>query len=398
MTTTELRWDPFDRTLHAEPYSVWKRMRDEAPVYYNSEYDFYALSRFDDVMAASLDTDSFSSEHGITLDMITKDPWGSPKAMIMMDPPDHTFMRKMVNRTFFRSRIAKLEDHIRELCRGYLDRHVGTAGFDYVRDFSAKLPVMVISSLLGFAEEDHDNLREWSDAQVHRDEGHPERNAEGDQASANLFEYYRRQIELRRQHRTADIVSDLMDSDLVMPDVDPRRLDDGELLVFIAMVNVAGNETVARLLGWAALTLARNADQRAKLVADPGLIGGAVEELLRYDAPSPIQGRFTLRDTTYHDTVIPAGSKVALLTGSAGRDERQYENPDIFDVTRTGIRHISFGHGSHFCLGAALARLEARVAIEETLKRFPTWTVDEAAVEYVHTNSVRGPASVPIAL
>lgn len=398
MTTTELRWDPFDRSLHAEPYSVWKRMRDEAPVYYNAEYDFYALSRFDDVMTASLDTESLSSEHGITLDMITDEPWGAPKAMIMMDPPDHTYLRKMVNRTFFRSRIAKLEEHIRQLCQGYLDPYVGTGGFDFVRDFSAKLPVMVISSLLGFPEEDHDNLREWSDAQVHRDEGNPERSAAGDEASANLFDYYRQQIELRRQHRRADIVSDLMDSDLVVPDVDPRRLDDGELLVFIAMVNVAGNETVARLLGWAALTLARNPDQRAKLLADPGLIGGAVEELLRYDAPSPIQGRFALRDTTYHDTVIPAGSKVALLTGSAGRDERQYKRPDTFDVTRTGIRHISFGHGSHFCLGAALARLEARVALEETLKRFPDWTVDEANVTYVHTNSVRGPASVPIAL
>lgn len=398
MTTTDLRWDPFDRLLHAEPYAVWKRMRDEAPVYYNPEYDFYALSRFDDVMAASLDTEAFSSEHGITLDMITDDPWGAPKAMIMMDPPDHTAMRKMVNRTFFRSRIAKLEDYVRTLCSGYLDRHVGSDGFDYVRDFSAKLPVMVISSLLGFPESDHDNLREWSDAQVHRDDGNPERTEAGDLASAQLFDYYRQQIELRRRNRTADIVSDLMDSDLVMPDVDPRRLDDGELLVFIAMVNVAGNETVARLLGWAALTLARNPDQRAKLVADPGLIGGAVEELLRYDAPSPVQGRFTLQDRTFHDTVIPAGSKVALLTGSAGRDERQYDRPDTFDVTRTGIKHISFGHGSHFCLGAALARLEARVALEETLKRFPTWEVDEDNVAFVHTNSVRGPASVPVVL
>ncbi|CAA0079195.1 Putative cytochrome P450 123 [Mycolicibacterium vanbaalenii] len=398
MTTMDLRWDPFDRTLHAEPYSVWKRMRDEAPVYYNDEYDFYALSRFDDVMNASLDTETFSSEHGITLDMITADPWGPPKAMIMMDPPDHTTLRKMVNRTFFRSRIAQLEDYVRRLSRAYLDRYVGTGGFDYVADFSAKLPVMVISSLLGFPEEDHDNLREWSDAQVHRDEGNPERTAAGDEASANLFAYYRDQIVQRRQLHTTDVVSDLMASDLVVPGVDPRQLDDGELLVFIAMINVAGNETVARLLGWAALTLARNPDQRAKLVEDPGLIGGAVEELLRYDAPSPVQGRFSLRESTYHGITIPAGSKVALLTGSAGRDERQYERPDTFDVTRTGIRHISFGHGAHFCLGAALARLEARVALEETLKRFPEWDVDEQNVSYVHTNSVRGPASVPITL
>ncbi|MED5810867.1 cytochrome P450 [Mycolicibacterium sp. 050232] len=398
MTTTDLRWDPFDRALHAEPYGVWKRLRDELPVYHNPEYDFYALSRFDDVMAASLDTESFSSEHGITLDAITDDPWGAPRAMIMMDPPEHTAMRKMVNRTFFRGAILKLEDHIRQLCRSYLDPRIGSGGFDYVRDFSAKLPVMVISSLLGFPVEDHDNLREWSDAQVHRDEGNPERNALGDQASRNLFDYYRRQIELRRRHGTEDIVSDLMSSDLNQPGSDPRRLDDGELLVFIAMINVAGNETVARLLGWAALTLARNPEQRAKLVADPGLIGGAVEELLRYDAPSPVQGRFALSDTTFHGTVIPAGSKVALLTGSAGRDERQYRDPDVFDVTRTSSRHISFGHGAHFCLGAALARLEARVALEETLARFPEWDVDESAVSYVHTNSVRGPAAVPITL
>lgn len=398
MTTTDLRWDPYDRALHVEPYSVWKRMRDEAPLYYNAEHDFYALSRFDDVMAASLDTETFSSEHGIILDTISEEALPAPQPMIMMDPPDHTSLRKMVNRTFFRSRIAELEDHIRGLCRGYLDRYVGTGGFDFVESFSAKLPVMVISSLLGFPEQDHDNLREWSDAQLHRDEGSTELSDEGIQASVNLYAYYQQQIDLRRQQSTPDIVSDLMASDVVLPDARPRRLDDGELLMFIAMINVAGNETVARLLGWAALTLARNPEQRAKLVADPGLIGGAVEELLRYDAPSPVQGRFALRDANYHGIVIPAGAKVVLLTGAAGRDERQYERPDDFDVTRTGIRHVSFGHGSHFCLGAALARLEARVALEETLKRFPEWAVDESNVKFVHTSSVRGPSSVPISV
>ncbi|MCV7257192.1 cytochrome P450 [Mycobacterium shimoidei] len=398
MVTAELRWDPFDRALHKNPYEVWRRLRDEAPVYYNEQYDFYALSRFDDVLSASLDTETFSSEHGITLDGITPEPWPSPKAMIMMDPPDHTAMRKMVNRTFFRSKVAELEDRIRTLCRGYLDAYVGSGGFDYVRDFSMKLPVMVISSLLGFPEEDHDNLREWSDLQLHREEGNPEPSELSRQAAEKLFAYYQEQVQKRRANRTNDIVSELMDSDLAQPGRETRRLDDGELFVFIALINVAGNETVARLLGWTALTLARYPGERTKLVENPGLIEGAVEEVLRYEAPSPVQGRFTLRDSTYHGTVIPAGSKVALLTGSAGRDERQYPNPDVFDVNRTGIRHVSFGHGAHFCLGAALARLEARVAIEETLARFPTWEVDEDAVEYVHTNSVRGPESVPILL
>ena len=396
MLTAELHWDPFDRALHKDPYGVWQRLRDEAPVYHNEQYDFYALSRFADVMEASLDTETFSSEHGITLDAITEQPWESPKAMIMMDPPDHTAMRKMVNRTFFRSKVAELEDRVRTLCRGYLDAYVGAGGFDYVRDFSMKLPVMVISSLLGFPEEDHDNLREWSDAQLYRDEGSPELNEIGKQANEKLIGYYYEQVQKRRAHPTDDIVGNLMDSDLVQPGGETRRLDDGELLMFIALINVAGNETVARLLGWSALTLARYPQERAKLVENPDLIGGAVEELLRYEAPSPVQGRFSLQDATYHDTVIPAGSKVALLTGSAGRDERQYPNADVFDVNRTGIRHISFGHGSHFCLGAALARLEARIAIEETLARFPTWDVDEDSVDFVHTNSVRGPSSVPI--
>jgi cytochrome P450 len=398
MASADLRWDPFDRALHKDPYGVWKRLRDDAPVYYNDEYDFYALSRFADVMEASLDPETFSSEHGVTLDAITPEPWASPKPMIMMDPPDHTAMRKMVNRTFFRSTVAKLEDRVRTLCQGYLDSFVGSDGFDYVRDFSMKLPVMVISSLLGFPDEDHDQLREWSDSQIHREEGSPELSASGQADNARLLNYYLEQVLKRRANPADDIISDLMTSDLVQPGRETRRLEDGEMLMFIGLISVAGNETVARLLGWAALTLARYPRERAKLVDNPELISNAVEELLRYDAPSPVQGRYTTRDVTYHGTLIPAGSRAALLTGSAGRDERQYENADVFDVARTGIRHISFGHGSHFCLGAALARLEARIALEETLTRFPAWEVDETAVDYVHTNSVRGPASVPIRL
>lgn len=398
MVSAALRWDPFDRSLHKNPFPVWKRLRDEAPVYYNEEHDFYALSRFADVVEASLDPGTFSSEHGVTLDAITAEPWDPPRAMIMMDPPEHTAMRKMVNRTFFRSTVAKLEGRVRQLCRGYLDRFLDMEGFDYVRDFSMKLPVMVISSMLGFPEEDHDNLREWSDAQIHRDEGTVELSDHGRESHMKLMTYYHEQVQARRADPTDDIVSDLMAADLIQHGRETRRLDDGELLVFIALVNLAGNETVARLLGSAALTLARYPDERAKLVSDPSLIGNAVEEILRFEAPSPVQGRYSIRDATYHDTTIPAGARVALITGSAGRDERQYDNPDVFDVRRTALRHISFGHGAHFCLGAALARLEARVALEETLLRFPTWEVVEDEVEYVHTNSVRGPASLPIHL
>ena len=367
-------------------------------MYRNEEYGFYALSRFDDVLEASLDTDTFSSAYGITLDMMQDEPLSPPHPMIMLDPPDHTALRKMVNRTFTPRRIAALEGRVRELCGQYLDPFVGSDGFDFVRDFSMRLPVMVISSLLGFPEEDHDQLREWSDAQLHREPGDPNLTPAGEEANAKLFGYYAEQVARRREHPSDDVVSDLMAADLVEPDGTTRRLGDDELFVFVAMINVAGNETVARLLGWAALTLARFPDERAKLVAEPELIPGAVEELLRFDAPSPVQGRFARRAASFHGVEIPAGSKVLLLTGSAGRDEREYPDPDRFDVHRNVTRHLSFGHGAHFCLGAALARLEAKVALAETLRRFPEWEVDEAAIEFVHTNSVRGPASVPISL
>ena len=392
----DLYWDPFDRSLHVDPHPTWKRLRDEAPVYRNDRYDFYALSRFQDVLDASLDHGTFSSAHGITLDAITPEPRPAPSPMIMMDPPAHTAMRKLVNRTFTPRRVADLEPRIRSLCGRFLDPLSGARHFDYVRDFSMKLPVMVISSLLGFPEEDHDRLREWSDAQIHRDENNPNLSPEGQKAFESLLSYYLAQVQLRRDTPRDDIVSDLLRAELVEPDGTARCLHDGELLTFIAMINVAGNETVARLLGWAALVLARFPKERAKLSANRGLIPNAVEELLRYEAPSPVQGRFATRDVELHGCTIPAGSKVALLTGSAGRDEREYADPDVFNVERPEIRHLSFGHSAHFCLGAALARLEARIALEETLARFPVWSVDEDAIEFVHTNSVRGPAAVPI--
>jgi cytochrome P450 len=398
MTSPLPHWDPFDRVLHVDPYETWRRLRDDAPVYRNEQHGFYALSRHADVLAASLDPATFSSAHGIVLDEMTDEPRPEPNPMIMVDPPDHTSMRKVVNRTFTPRRVEALRERVRALAAGYLDPFVGRPGFDYVDDFSKKLPVMVISSLLGFPEADHDDLREWSDAQLHRDEGRTAPTEAGEAALHHLLAYYHGQILERRAAPAHDIVSDLIGSEMTEPAGTVRHLDDTELIVFLALINVAGNETVARLLGWAGLVLARFPEQRARLVAEPELIPNAVEELLRFEAPSPVQGRFTLRDVELHGTTIPAGSRVALITGSAGRDERAYEAPDEFDVGRDDLRHVSFGHGAHFCLGAALARLEAQVALEETLARFPTWDVDHARVDHVHTATVRGPSRVPFVL
>jgi cytochrome P450 len=389
-------WDPYNAEQRETPYDAWRRLRDEAPVYYNERFGFWALSRFSDVLAASLDTETFSSARGITLDSIG-DPIPFP-IMIMMDPPLHDSFRKVVSRAYTPRRIAALEDRIRELCAEYLDPFVGEGGFDFVQDFGMRLPVMVISTLLGFPEEDHDQLREWSDVSLHREEGKEGATPEA-QAAMNLtITYYMSQIEQRRRQPRDDMISALTEADLVTPTGEVRKLDDLEVMGMLALISNAGNETVARMLGWAALVLDEYPDARREMAEDPSLISAGVEELLRYEAPSPIQGRYVTRDIELHGTVLPEGAKLALLTGSAGRDERKYPNPDTYDIHRSIDRHVTFGYGAHFCLGAALARMEGNVALAEVLRRFPTWEVDRSAVTYVATNTVRGPSSAPVTL
>jgi cytochrome P450 len=363
-------------------------------VYHNERFGFWALSRFADVLAASLDTDTFSSARGITLDTIG-DPVPLPM-MIMMDPPVHDAFRKVVSRSFTPRRIGDLEDRIRDLCGRYLDPFVGADGFDFVRDFGMRLPVMVISTLLGFPEEDHDQLREWSDVGLHREEGKEGLTPEGREAQELTAAYHHDQIVQRRRQPREDMISALVDAEVQLPDGSVRQMDDLEIMGMMSLISGAGNETVARLLGWMALVLEEYPDARRAMADDPTLVPGGVEELLRYEAPSPIQGRYVTCDVEVHGTTIPAGSKLALLTGSAGRDERKYPDPDTYDIHRSIDRHLTLGYGAHYCLGAALARMEGRVAFVEVLKRFPNWEVDRAAVTYVATNTVRGPSSVPV--
>ena len=355
-------WDPYNAEQRRSPYEAWRRLRDEAPVYHNEQYGFYALSRFDDVYAASLDTATFSSTGGTTLDMIGK-PLGKEAAamMIHMDPPQHDALRSVVARAFTPRRIADLEHRIRELCAGYLDPFVGSPGFDYVREFTMKLPVMVISTLLGYPEADHDQLREWSDLMLYREEGKEGTTRESIEAQLLSIEYAGRQVAVRRAEPADDMISALIGSELTEPDGTVRPLTDLEIMSMLVLISSAGNETVARLLGWAAVVLDDFPDERAAVAADPTLSASAVEELLRFEAPSPTQGRMTLHDVELHGVTIPAGVPVGLLTGSAGRDERKYPDPDRFDVRRSFDRHLSLGYGAHYCLGAALARLEGRI-------------------------------------
>ena len=394
MVATELYYDPYDYDIDADPHPVWKRLRDEAPVYWNQPHGFYALSRFADVFAAHLDPQTFSSARTTVLEMMDQ-PFPDPP-MIFMDPPEHTRFRKLVSRTFTPRRIAELEPRVREIAATYLDGFVGSGGFDYVADFGSKLPVMVISSLLGAPREDEDQLREWTDLMLHREPGETGMSEAAQRVQRQLFDYWQQHIDERRRVPRDDVMSELIEARLELADGGTRPLSDDELHSFYALLSGAGNETVARMLGWAATLLARNPAEREKLAAEPSIIPNGIEEILRYEAPSPIQGRFTIRDVELHGSVIPAGSKVALLTGAADRDEREFDDPDRLDVTRRISRHVAFGYGVHFCLGAALARLEGRVALEETLARFPEWDVDAGGLEMVHTSTVRGYARVPI--
>ena len=391
----DLYYDPYDYAIDADPHPVWERMRDEAPVYYNERFDFYAFSRFQDVMEASLDAATYSSAYGTVIELMTDEPGDSPM-MIFLDAPKHTQLRKLVSRAFSPRRIGELERSIRSVACRYLDPLVGSGGFDYLQDFGAKLPVMVISALLGVPEEDREQIREWTDALLHREEDKPDGDGVHARVSEQLWGYFGRYVDERRSRPQDDMISLLMQAEIELPDGRKRRLDNTELLAFIGLLSGAGNETVARFLGWACTLLDRHPDQRAMLAADFAAIPNAVEEILRYEAPSPVQGRRTTREVVRHGVVIPEKAKVTLLTASAGRDEREYPDADRFDVTRTIDRHVSLGYGTHFCLGASLARLEARVALEETLRRFPEWQVQWDEIEWVHTSTVRGYDKVPI--
>ncbi|HSA52679.1 MAG TPA: cytochrome P450 [Yinghuangia sp.] len=395
-TVSPIYYDPFDVQIDRTVHATWRRMREEEPVYWNDRYRFYALSRFEDVWNGYHDTATFSSTHGVQLETLDE-PTAFP-SVIFMDPPEHGVMRKLVSRAFTPRRIAALNSYIETLVDRCLDPLVGSSGFDYVQQFGALVPPMVIGYMLGIPEDERDMLRRWFDEMLHREEGQTEQmNPTSLNASLQVHAYATKLIEERRRHPGEDMISTLVDAEIEEDNV-RRRLTDDEVALFVVLLAGAGVETVARLLSWTAVTLAQHPDQRRLLVDDPSLVPGAIEEILRYEAPSPVNGRWTLRDFSAHGVDIPAGSKVLLLNGSANRDQREFTDPDIFDVRRNIQRHITFGFGAHYCLGAALARLEGCAALAGTLARFPEWEIDESELVPVQTSTVRGFASVPIHL
>jgi cytochrome P450 len=339
MTEESIYWDPFDPALRDDPYPLWKRMRDDAPLYRNDRYDFWVLSRFDDVEAAHKDPAIFSSAHMTTIEMMTPEPLTDTGMFIGLDPPMHTAYRGLVSRAFTPRRIASIEDRIRSIAADLLDAQVGSGGFDYVQDFAAILPPTIISSLLGVPAGDQEWLRHQVDDMFKTEDGVGMINPTAMAAMNNVQRYISDQVQSRKKSPRDDLFTVLAEADFPRPEVP------GE---FGTMLFAAGSETVARLLGWAAWVLAEHPDQRSELAADPTLIPRAVEELLRYEAPSPVQARWLTAPVNAYGATMPVDSKVVLLTGAADRDERKFPDPDRFDIHREFDHHVALGFGIHF--------------------------------------------------
>ena len=382
-------YDPFSYEIDEDPYPTYRWMRDEAPVYRNDEMDFYALTRFSDNLDAFIDKDSYTSTWSTSLEFMDQPHPGSG-LMIWMDPPEHNRYRGLVSKAFTPRRIADLEPRVRAIATDYLDALVGRERFDVVKEFTARLPMDVISSLLGIPESDRRWVQEGSNAMLHRDPGSPLPRPEATLATHEVLAYFDEQIAERRSRPREDMMTLLTQVEFEDEDGSIARLSDPDIRQFLMLLATAGNETVTKLLATAYYELWRNPDDRARVVADPALARNAVEELLRFDPPSQYQGRVATRDLKLHGVVIPKHSRVLLINGATGRDERKFPDPDRFDVRREIDVHLGFGYGRHICLGASLARLESRIAIEELLRRFSVYEVPTDGVERMHSSNVRG--------
>ena len=392
-TSGEVYFDPYDVEINTDPYPTFARLREEAPLYYNEQFDFYALSRFADVNKALVDHETFSSARGAIIELIKANIEIPSGALIFEDPPIHTIHRKLLARMFTPRKIAALEPKIREFCAQSLDPLVGTGTIDFITDFGAIMPMRVISALLGIPEDDQEKIRDHGNAQMRTEAGQPMQAAKDGLVDGSIFEAY---IDWRRDNPSDDIMTELLNVQFVDEHGVTRTLTREELLIYINVVAGAGNETTTRLIGWAAKVLAEHPDQRRQLVENPALIPQAIEELLRFEPPAPHVARYVTRDVTYYGQTVPEGSVMMLLLGAAVRDGRQFPpDGEVFDIHREQRQHLAFSVGTHYCLGSALARLEGRIALEEILKRFPEWDVDLPNAVLSPTSTVRGWDAMP---
>jgi cytochrome P450 len=388
-----VNFDPFDYAFHEDPYPVYRELREHAPVYWNEELRFWALSRHADVLAGFKNYGDFSSARGISLEMGDLGPDSSAVlSMLGMDPPRHDRIRALVAKGFTPRRVAALEPSIRALSVRYLDAVREAGRCDFLADFAGKIPMDVVSEMLGVPAQDRDMLRGWSDTILHREEGVRGVPPEGIAASGRLLQYFFGVIEARREQPGDDLASALLEAE-----IDGERLSEKDIAAFLYLMIIAGNETTTKLLANAIYWLSKHPQARKEVRENPALIPDWIEETLRFDNSTQLMARTVARDLDYRGHAMREGDKLLLLIGSANRDERVFERADRFDLHRDASAHLSFGRGTHFCLGAALARLEARVALEEVQRRIPDYEIDERGLVRVHSTNVRGFAAMPIA-
>jgi cytochrome P450 len=388
-------YDPYDVDINADPYPTFRRLREEAPLYYNEQHDFYALSRYDDVERGLLDWETFRSGRGGILELIKAGVELPPGTLIFEDPPTHDIHRRLLSRVFTPRRMNALEARVREFCARSLDPVVGAGRFDFIADLGAQMPMRTISMLLGIPEADQEAIRDRVDASLRTEPGKAMEVEEGGrlELGSETFADY---IDWRVEHPADDLMTELLNAEFEDETGATRRLTRAEVVTYTMVIAGAGNETTTRLIGWAGKVLADHPDQRRELVEDPSLVKGAIEELLRFEPPAPHVGRYVAKDVEHHDRTVPEGSVMLFLVGAANRDDRRFPDGDRFDIHRDPSGHLAFGFGLHFCLGAALARLEGRVALEEVLKRFPEWDVDWSGARLSPTSTVRGWEALPV--
>ncbi len=382
----DVHYDPYDVEVNLNPYPMFARLREEAPLYYNPEHDFYAVSRYDDVNKAVIDHDNFISGRGALLEIIKSGMEIPPGTLIFEDPPIHNIHRNLLSRMFTPRKIAALEPQIREFTARCLDPLAGTGRFDFVNDLGEQMPMRVIGMLLGIPEDKQRGITDHGEATLQKEKVDT-------LATGEVFAEF---IDWRAEHPSDDIMTELLNAEFTDETGTRRRLRRDELLMYLIVIATAGAETTTRLIGWAGKTLAEYPEQRRELAENPALIPQAIEEILRWEPPALQIARYVTRDVEYYGQTVPAGSAMLMLIGAANRDHRRFApDGDVFDIHREQKSHMTFGAGTHFCLGNALARLEGRVALEEILKRFPTWEVDWPNAVKSQTTAVRGWGSMP---
>lgn len=392
-TANQVYYDPWHAGLNADPYPMFKRLRDTAPLYYNEPHDFYALSRFDDVNRALVDYQTFSSAKGVVLEILKSGMEIPLGTVIFEDPPIHDIHRNLLSRAFTPRKINALEPKVREFTARCLDPLVGGDRFDFVKDLGSVMPLRVVGMLFGIPEHFQKRVKEDGDRQFPIERGGRLANRGGVMTVGPMFAEF---IDWRVDNPADDLTTELLEAEFEDETGTLRRLHSDELLMFMNVVAVAGAETTTRLIGWSGKLLSEHPDQRRRLVADRSLLPGAIEEILRYEPPALQAARYVTRDVEYYGKTVPEGSAMLTLIGAANRDDQRF-GPDAedFNITRPPRQHLTFGVGAHYCLGNALARIEGRVALDEVLTRFPDWEVDLDNAVFSSSSAVRGWDSMP---